>query len=131
MKEYIVIFISTIIFDVIWIGYIASRKYRNALGHMLMLSENKISVRKLPTFGLYIILSLFIYLFAYPSYLTNSISISSIFASMTTGVLWYGFYELTNLAILKDWPKSIVIIDIIWGGILVTLSSSITYLILN
>jgi uncharacterized membrane protein len=34
------------------------------------------------------------------------------------GFFTYAAYDLTNLALLKDWPLIVVIIDILWGVIL-------------
>ncbi|MBP9782262.1 MAG: DUF2177 family protein [Candidatus Pacebacteria bacterium] len=37
------------------------------------------------------------------------------------GFFMYAFYDLTNIATLKDYPWSLTIVDIIWGTILVSL----------
>ena len=47
----------------------------------------------------------------------------------------YGFtymtYDLTNWAVLKDWPAGIVGIDILWGTVLaMSVASASTYIIL-
>jgi len=34
------------------------------------------------------------------------------------GIIIYGVYETTNLALLKDWSILTVIIDTLWGGLL-------------
>jgi uncharacterized membrane protein len=34
------------------------------------------------------------------------------------GFFTYATYDMTNLATLKDWPLSIVVVDILWGSIL-------------
>ena len=34
------------------------------------------------------------------------------------GLVTYATYDLTNLALLKDWPKIIVVVDILWGMVL-------------
>lgn len=39
------------------------------------------------------------------------------------GLVAYGTYELTNWAVLRDWPALIVPIDIGWGVVLTTLAS--------
>src|SRR5450432_3357345 len=31
------------------------------------------------------------------------------------GLLAYGTYELTNWAVLRDWPAALVPVDIVWG----------------
>lgn len=131
MLHLFLIFISLILLDIIWIGFVASKKYTKDLGHMLILEGDKIKFRKVSGMILYVFLAILIYMFSIPVYITNGISVTSLLASFTLGVLLYGFYEFTNRAILKDWPKSIIILDTIWGGVLVTLSSCITYIILK
>lgn len=33
------------------------------------------------------------------------------------GLFCYGTYDLTNLAILKDWPLGLTFIDLAWGAV--------------
>jgi len=40
-------------------------------------------------------------------------------------------YELTNHAIIRDWPWQIVIIDIVWGVVLGGLVSGLGYYFTN
>ena len=47
------------------------------------------------------------------------------------GVCSYSVYDLTNLATLKNWSVPMVIVDIIWGGILCTLVTFVSLIILN
>jgi len=44
------------------------------------------------------------------------------------GIIIYGVYEGTNYAIIEKWDPIAVIIDTLWGGILFTLTTKITYL---
>jgi len=44
------------------------------------------------------------------------------------GIVIYGVFETTNLAILKKWPTYVVIMDTLWGGTLFALT---TYIIQN
>jgi uncharacterized membrane protein len=47
------------------------------------------------------------------------------------GLITYATYDLTNLATLKDWPLLVTAIDLIWGTVLASSISLITYLIAN
>jgi uncharacterized membrane protein len=47
------------------------------------------------------------------------------------GLITYATYDLTNLATLKDWPLLVTVVDLIWGTILASSISLITYLIAN
>ena len=43
------------------------------------------------------------------------------------GFTTYGIVELTNAAIFKNWDYNLVILDMLWGGILYSLSTYIIY----
>ena len=43
------------------------------------------------------------------------------------GILIYGVYETTNLAILQAWSMKTVVIDTLWGGILLSSTTAIVY----
>lgn len=44
-------------------------------------------------------------------------------------MITYATYDMTNLATLKDWPIFITVIDIIWGTLLCSITSSISFII--
>jgi uncharacterized membrane protein len=59
-----------------------------------------------------------IFIFAIlPATEKNSFSHAVIYGALF-GFFTYATYDLTNLATLKNWPLTIVFIDIIWGSIL-------------
>ncbi len=43
------------------------------------------------------------------------------------GLVIYGIYELTNYSIFKKWNMSTVALDTVWGGILMALTTWLTY----
>lgn len=47
----------------------------------------------------------------------------SIFSAFLFGIVIYGVYESTNYAILKRWKWEIMVMDTIWGGILMALTT--------
>lgn len=48
---------------------------------------------------------------------------TSVEEAMILGLCIYGIYELTNMAVLKQWKWEIVVIDSIWGAVLYGLST--------
>ena len=54
--------------------------------------------------------------------LWHLVKLSSLF-----GLVTYATFDLTNQAVLKDWPTAISVIDIAWGVIITTLSSLVIY----
>jgi uncharacterized membrane protein len=47
------------------------------------------------------------------------------------GVLINGVYETTNYAFFKDWSPFLVVLDTLWGGILLSTTTIIYYKIAN
>lgn len=47
------------------------------------------------------------------------------------GFCIYGIYDGTNYAMFKKWPIDIAIMDALWGGILFSATTYITYTLLN
>lgn len=45
------------------------------------------------------------------------------------GLVIYGVYETTNYALLDKWSAKAVVLDTLWGGILMALTTKITYLL--
>jgi uncharacterized membrane protein len=45
------------------------------------------------------------------------------------GFFTYATYDLTNLALLKDWPLNMVVVDILWGVVLCTVVATLSFYI--
>ena len=55
----------------------------------------------------------------------------TLFDAFLLGTLTYGVYDMTNMALFKDWDMTLAIIDTIWGGTLFTFTTFITNWILS
>jgi uncharacterized membrane protein len=53
----------------------------------------------------------------------------SLFDAFLLGFVIYTVYEFTNWALFKDWKPLTVVIDSLWGAILFTLTTAISYFI--
>jgi uncharacterized membrane protein len=52
----------------------------------------------------------------------------SVMSAFILGFTLYGVFDMTNLAIFKDYEWKHAIIDTLWGGILLSTTTYITYL---
>lgn len=55
----------------------------------------------------------------------------SIFDAFLFGVIIYGTFDFTNMAMFKNWSLTTSIMDTLWGGTLFALSTYIIYKIKN
>jgi uncharacterized membrane protein len=53
----------------------------------------------------------------------------ALFFGALFGLVCYATYDLTNLAVAKDWPILVTIVDLAWGAAIAASVSTITYLI--
>lgn len=99
--------------DLTWLGFLAKDLYRKYLGGFL--SDH---VNWTAAFIFYALFIVGIFIFAIlPAAEKNSLTHAAIYGALF-GFFTYATYDLTNLATLKNWPLTIVFIDIIWGSIL-------------
>jgi uncharacterized membrane protein len=47
------------------------------------------------------------------------------------GLVTYATYDLTNLSTLKNFPVTVVIVDMIWGTVLTATVATLTYHVVN
>jgi len=77
--------------------------------------------------GSYFFLILGLYFFIFRTLDSKKSWKSQIFKAFILGIVIYGVYEFTNMAIIEKWTMNLVIIDTIWGGLLFSI---ITYIAL-
>jgi uncharacterized membrane protein len=123
---YLLTFAVFFIIDMAWLGFIAKDLYRKYLGNFLTDNVNWIAA-----FVFYFLFIIGVFIFAIvPSVEKNSLN-SAILLGALFGFFTYATYDLTNLATLKDWPITIVFIDIIWGSVLTGIVSTAGFYILT
>jgi uncharacterized membrane protein len=98
--------------DMLWLGVVAKSFYQSRIGHLL--GEVQWGAAILFYFVFLVGLTIFA---TYPAITSGKISTALIYGALF-GFFTYATYDLTNLATLRDWPLSIVIVDILWGTVL-------------
>ena len=99
--------------DFFWLGLIAKGFYRRNLGHLF---SEEVNWAAAFLFYLLFILGMMVFVI-YPS-IKSQAAMQALWMGMLYGLVTYATYDLTNLALLKDWPATIVVVDILWGIVL-------------
>lgn len=110
--------------DLVWLGLIAKKFYADQLGDLLTKNVNWVAA---VSFYLLFIFGI-IYFAVLPGIEKGSIRTVLINAALFGG-LAYATYDLTNLATLKNWPLTLVFVDIAWGIVLTSSVGIISYTI--
>lgn len=112
--------------DMLWLGLIAKALYNKYLGSFL--SDN---VNWTAAVIFYLIFIAGIFIFSILPAVERGSWIRALILGGLFGFIAYATYDLTNMATMKDWPLTIVIIDMIWGFVLTATVSVSGYFIVN
>ena len=124
--SYLLTFAVFFIVDMAWLGFVAKDIYKKYLGNFL--SDN---VNWIAAFVFYLLFVAGVFIFAILPAIEKDSLRSAIIMGALFGFFTYATYDLTNLATLKDWPITIVFIDIIWGMVLTGIVSTAGFYIVK
>lgn len=109
--------------DMLWLGFVAKGFYAKQIGPLM---KPDINWTAAIVFYLIFIAGLVVFVIT-PAVLKSSWT-HAVLMGAFFGFVCYATYDLTNLAVAKDWPLFVTIIDLIWGAVLAASVSVITFL---
>lgn len=115
--------ITFLALDAVWISQVASPWMKKAVPHLMAKDPNLIAA-----FAFYVIyLSTLLILFVVPG-ISSKIGYQTLaFQTFLFGFTAYATYDLTNLAVMRGYPLSMALADMVWGGLLTMATSLIIY----
>jgi len=105
--------------DVLWLGFVAKNMYQQAMGDLM--SPN-------PRLGFaalfYLTYPVGLLVFAIvPGLRARGVTRAALLGGLF-GLFCYGTYDLTNLAVIRDWPLALSFIDLAWGTLVSGLAAA-------
>ncbi len=113
IQIYLVVFAAFFVIDMIWLGLVAKKFYRDQLGTLMRVGVNWPAAI---IFYLMFIVGV-VFFVVYPAVEKGS-WFYALWTGAFFGLICYSTYDLTNLATLKNWPLKVTIVDLIWGSTL-------------
>lgn len=126
ITQYVVAAVAFCLIDFIWLGTIAKQLYADRMGHLL---ADKPNFPAAVVFYAIFVAGL-VYFVIHPAVEGESWT-KALLAGAFFGFVTYATFDLTNLAVLKDFPFSIVPIDMAWGTFLAASVSISTYAVVQ
>ncbi len=123
VKLYLVTFFAFLVIDMIWLGLVARTFYQKYLGFFLAPKPNWLAAL---IFYLLFIVGILLFVVV-PGLKVNSLKLTLLYG-MFFGLITYATYDLTNLATISNWPLLVTVVDIIWGMVLSTSVSAISFI---
>lgn len=109
---YVVTLIALIVIDFVWLAWIAKSMYAAELGGLLRKEPNLIAAG-----AFYLLYAAGLTFFAIMPGLKLDSVLQAMALGAALGLVAYGTYDLTNLAVLNGYSLRIALIDIAWGTV--------------
>jgi uncharacterized membrane protein len=114
--------VTLIAIDLVWLLGIAKNLYRDQMGD-LMASEPKL----MAGLAFYLLYALGVCIFVIIPALSKQSLIYALQYGALFGFFCYMTYDLTNLAVIRNFPTQLALIDISWGSFVTAVCSGIAY----
>ena len=114
-------FLTSVVFliiDVIWLSFATKSFYRPLIGELL---TDKPVLWAAALF--YILYVIGVSVVVIQPCIHDINILRSIYIGFVFGLVAYGTYNLTNMAVLKGWSPTVVFVDMFWGGSLTAFSA--------
>ena len=122
IKLFLSSFVTFLILDAIWLGFVAKDFYAKQLS--LYLTDDVIWSSALIFYVIFNVGLLILVIL--PSIEKNSYSTLVVYA-IIYGLVTFATYDLTNLATVKEWPLIVSLVDMTWGMFVAFSSASVAF----
>ncbi len=124
VKLYLAAFVAFFALDMTWLGVVAKKLYAEQMGHLLRPDVQWGAA--LAFYAIYI--AAVVVLCVQPAIerqsLGRAVGLGALF-----GLAAYAAFDLTSLALLKDYPLKIALVDLAWGTVLTGSVSATAFLV--
>jgi uncharacterized membrane protein len=118
--------IALIAIDLIWLLGVAKNVYRDQMGD-LMATEPKL----LAGLAFYLLYALGVCIFVIVPALSKQSWLHALQYGALFGFFCYMTYDLTNLAVVRNFPTQLAFIDMAWGSLVTAVCASFAYWVGN
>ena len=123
---YLVFLITLVAIDLVWLLGIARNLYQQQMGD-LMATEPKL----IAGLAFYVLYALGVCIFVIVPALSKQSWIDAVQYGALFGFFCYMTYDLTNLAVIRNFPTGLAFIDIAWGSAVTAVTAGFAYWVGN
>lgn len=107
--------------DMVWLMGIGRGFYVQEIGDILLDQPNL-----LPALAFYLLYSIGVTVIVIAPAIETQSVVRALIYGLLFGLVAYGTYDLTNLAVMKGFTTKIALIDMVWGGLITGFASAVT-----
>lgn len=104
-----------------WLTVLMNKFYTEQLGGLIRTAGGRFSANILPGIGVWLLIAIGLLVFVISG--QTSVQSAALHGALF-GLVVYGIYDLTNMAVLREWPLVVTIVDTIWGAVLCGVTSA-------
>ena len=118
LKLFLILLPSFLVMDLLWLGVVMKDFYSHELGALARREGLGLAPRWSAAILVYVLIPAGIVIFVRPI-LGDTATLAQAFGwGAAFGLVLYGVYDLTNLAVLEKWTLRMTTADIVWGCVL-------------
>ncbi|GAB0174836.1 MAG: DUF2177 family protein [Candidatus Altimarinota bacterium] len=121
-------YITIIIGDFVWLGYVTKGFIIREFGNLVVVEAGSIKINLLAGLTAWFVIVLLVYVFVIRSGYATSYMSAVIYGSIM-GFLSYAMYDLTNLTFIRGYSFLFTVVDIFWGTFLCGMVACVMYAI--
>ena len=130
MLKYLGIYFSflipLIVIDMIWLLFIAKKMYQSEMGDLMASQPNLVA-----GIAFYVLYAIGICIFVLVPALSKQSWFDAVLYGALFGFFCYMTYDLTNLAVIRNFPTQLAFIDMAWGTFVTATVSGFAYWVSN
>lgn len=123
MKIFAFVLPLFLVIDLFWLGLIMKGFYSEELGDLARRQEAALAPRWIPALLVYVLIPAGIVIFVRPLLGDNATIWQALGWGALYGLVVYGVYDLTNLAVIEKWTLRMTLTDIVWGSMICGMTS--------
>jgi uncharacterized membrane protein len=127
MKRNVILYLATLLIivpiDFLFLGVVAKSLFMSQVGDML----GTVKIAPAILFYLFYVVGILIFVSAAPGTTWQS----TLLYGALFGFFCYMTFEFTNMAMLKHWEWTVVVVDIAWGTFVTAFASTLGLLVAN
>lgn len=114
-KNFSVAFVSFLILDFLWLGFVVKDFNLRQLAEIGRIENGNFNLAYFPAVLIYVLMAFGVVVFVLPKVAGETSILWPFLWGALMGFIVYGVYDLTNLAVLKNYPLPFAMMDIAWG----------------
>lgn len=115
LKTFGLSLVSFTVLDFLWFKFVVKDFNLKELAEIGRIKDGEFDFILAPAMGTYVLMALAMALFVAPGFSENEAWWKTFLLSSGMGLIIYGIFDLTNFAILKNYPVKFMMVDMAWG----------------